>query len=287
MRAFHTLRTKNFSDFAPEDFELFTLIISALEWRKLNGEIFLYTDAVGKNFLERRGLTDCWNGIDSSLDEMDSLGVDEKVFWAGAKLFALQKQLAPCVMMDLDFIVWQPIDFSRFGANVAVIHREEKNLPCYPDKNFFSFTDNFALPQDLDWSLDPCNAALVYFGNKNFVDGYCNFAFKFMCNARPAAELHGWDLLPYMVFVEQRWLAMASKIFGVELHSLSTITELFGGQNVFTHIWGHKTFLRENPAAAKKFCRDCAGRIAHDFPTAAENFSRLDWAKSYFGKSNW
>lgn len=282
MNAFHTLRTKNFSEFTLDDFELFTMLLSALEWRKFNGEIFLYTDTVGKNFLERHGLIDCWNGVDTSLDEMNSLSIDEKIFWAGAKLFALKKQPSPCVMMDLDFIVWKKIDFARFGSNVAVIHREDKNLPCYPDKNYFDFADNFTLPTNLDWSLDPCNGALVYFGDKNFVNYYCNFAFEFMHNAKPSPQLNGWNLLPYMVFVEQRWLAMAAKLFGVEIHSLSTLPELFGGQKLFTHVWGHKTFLRENPAAAEKFCRDCAGRLAHDFPTTAKKISHGFWAKKYF-----
>ena len=279
MRAFHTLRTKN--NLALDDFEIFTLILSALEWRRHNGEIFLYTDAAGKNFLNDAGLLNLWNGVDASLDEMESLGVDEKIFWAGAKLFALSKQPLPCVMSELDFIVWRPLNFERFNSSVAVIHRESKDLLCYPDANYFRLK-NFSLPENLDWSLEPCNAALVYFGAKNFVEPYTKFAFDFMRAAAPPAEQSGWDLLPYMVFVEQRWLAMCAKIFGVEVHSLSDLEKLFGGQKTFTHIWGYKKFFRENRSAAEKFCRDCAGRIAHDFPRAAEKFSRLPFTEKYF-----
>lgn len=282
MRAFHILRTKNKSTFALADFELFTLILSALEWRRHNGEIFLYTDTTGRNFLDAAGLLHLWNGVDTSLDEMDSLGVDENVFWAGAKLFALNKQPLPCVMIDLDFIVWRPIDFERFGASVAVIHRESTDLTCYPDANYFRLK-NFSLPADLNWSLDPCNAALVYFGNKNFVTRYVEFAFDFMRAAEPLTEQSGWDLLPYMVFVEQRWLAMCAELCGVEVHSLSDLPELFGGkQKTFTHIWGYKKFFREDRSAAEKFCRDCANRIAHDFPQQAEKFSRLALTRKYF-----
>ena len=271
MRAFHTLRTRG----KLEDFEIFTLILSALEWRKHNGKIFLYTDTAGKNFL---GDLNLWDGVDTALDKMDALGIDEKIFWAGAKLFALSKQPLPCVMIDLDFIVWQPL---KFESALAVIHRESKDLPCYPDADYFRFK-NFALPAELNWSLDPCNTALAYFGDENLVRRYVDFAFKFMRAAAPPENQSGWDLLPYMVFVEQRWLAMCAELCGIKVQSLSELPELFGGQKTFTHIWGYKRFFRENKSAAEKFCRDCAGRIAHDFPNVAENLSRLALTKKYF-----
>ena len=264
MRAFHTLRTKNKADFALADFEIYTLILSALEWKKHNGEIFLCTDTTGKNFFAAAGLSDLWDGVDTSLDEMDALGIGEKVFWAGAKLYALSKQPLPCVMIDLDFIVWRTLNFAPLESKIAVIHRESKDLACYPDKNYFRFKNNFSLPDDLNWTLDPCNAALVYFGEENFVKRYVKFAFEFMRAAAP---------LPEQVFVEQRWLAMCAELCKVEIKSFSDLAELFGGeQKTFTHIWGYKKFFRENKNAAEKFCRDCAKRIAHDFPQTAEKF---------------
>lgn len=186
-------------------------------------------------------------------------------------------------MIDLDFIVWQPLNFDRFKNDLAVIHRENKNVPCYPDKNFFRFKNNFAFPQNLNWDLEPCNTAFVYFGDKKFVEAYSKFAFEFMKTAAPSADQKGWDLLPYMVFIEQRLLSMCAEICGVKIHSLATLQELFDGeQNFYTHIWGHKQFLRENPFEAEKFCRDCAGRIAYDFPQIAAKLSRLERLKKYF-----
>ena len=75
MRAFHTLRTRN----ELADFELFTLILSALEWRRFNGEIFLCTDTAGKNFLDAQGLSDLWDGLDTTLDEI-RLALTRKFF---------------------------------------------------------------------------------------------------------------------------------------------------------------------------------------------------------------
>ena len=262
----------------PADFEIFTLIISALEWRKFNGEIFMVTDNDGAKILYDLGLNELWEGVDTSLEQFAKFGIDENTFWAGAKIFALTRQTLPCVMIDLDFIVWRAIDFSRFARNLAVIHRENKDLPCYPAADYFHFKNNFALPDDLNWSLKPCNAALVYFANEKFVADYYSFAFDFMRAAAPENQ----DSLPYMVFIEQRWMAMCAEKNGVPIHSLSNLKELFGGQKFFTHLWGHKQILRENPGAAEKFCKDCARRIAHDFPVFASKLSNLDWAGKYY-----
>ena len=285
MRAFQTLRTRNNPDFQLADFEICTMILSALEWKKYNGEIFLYTDSTGKKILEDAGILEIWDGVYTSLNVMDNLGIDENIFWAGAKIFALAYNPAPCVSIDLDFILWQPLNFDRFKNELAVIHRESKDLPCYPRADFFHFDNDFTFPENLNWNLEPCNAAFVYFGNENFIKKYRDFAFEFMNAAAPYENQNGWDLLPYMVFIEQRWFSMCAEICGVKIHSLSTVSELFSkGQNFYTHIWGYKQFLRENPLEAEKFCRDCAGRIAYDFPNFAENFSKIERFKNFFEK---
>ncbi|MCR5834158.1 MAG: hypothetical protein K6G55_05880 [Selenomonadaceae bacterium] len=278
MKAFHTLRVRNKKNFTLADFELFTIILSALEWRKHNGEIKLMTDAAGLNFVKRRGISDIWTEIDSSLDEFANFGIDEDVFWAGAKLLALSKQEPPCVMIDLDFIVWLPINFDTFGENLTVIHREGISPDIYPYKDYFKFKNGWRFPEWLNWSVEPCNGAFVYFGSKNFIKHYCDFAFGFMKNVAPPS-----NELPYMVFAEQRWMAMCADYLGITIKNFSTLDELFGGrQKYFTHVWGHKQKLRDDGFAAEKFCRDCARRLAHDFPDFAEKISANDWAGRYF-----
>lgn len=283
MKAFQVLRTKNSADFQVADFEIFTMILSAQEWKKYNGEIFLYTDTIGKQIIEDAGIYEIWDGVYTSLNAMDNFGIDENIFWAGAKIFALAYNPPPCVMIDLDFILWRPLNFDRFKNELAVIHRERTDLPCYPRADFFNFEDDFTFPENLNWELEPCNAAFVYFGNKRFIKMYRDFAFEFMNAVAPLETQKGWDLLPYMVFIEQRWFAMCAEICNVKVHSLSNMQKLFNGeQKFYTHIWGHKQYLRDNPAEAEKFCRDCAGRISYDFPEFAEKFSKLERWQKYF-----
>ncbi|MBQ7706015.1 MAG: hypothetical protein IJT73_11440 [Selenomonadaceae bacterium] len=277
MQAFHILRTRQ-ENFFMYDFEKLVALISALKWREKNGEIKLVTDKRGADYLEQCGISEAWNEIEISLDEMDSLNWDEKIFWAGAKIFALSKQNAPVVMIDLDFIVWQHLDFQSYGKNIAVIHREKVGNFVYPGKEFFRFKDGRNFPAALNWSVEACNTAFAYFGANDIIKKYSDFAFEFM------AEIDTSNgELAHMVFIEQRWLAMCAALMNREIFALSSMQELFGGrQKYFTHIWGEKQKLRDNLQAAENFCRNCVERINNDFPDWAERLKKLDWAKKYF-----
>ena len=281
MKAIHTLRARRpQAEFSLDDFELFTMLLSALEWRKHNGSIQLLTDAVSAAYLRAHGLSDAWDAIAVILDDMDAMDIDEAVFWAGAKLYSLSRQTAPCVTLDLDFILWQPVDFSRYGNDLAVIHREDISPSVYPSQAFFQFQDGWQLPDWLDWSLRPCNGALVYFGSQDFLHSYTSFALDFMQKAAA-----GTDRLCYMVFVEQRWMAMCAAHRSVPIHALSSLAGLFDGrQKSFTHVWGSKQQMRDHPQEAAAFCRACARRLKRDFPDFAEKLEKEGWASHYFNR---
>ena len=279
MEAFHTLRVRNGNkNFSMADFELLVAIISALEWREHNGHINLVTDNIGGEYLNSRGLLDIWDNVYSFLDEMVDLRINEDVFWAGAKIFALSHQKAPCVMMDMDFIIWNQINFNEFAGDIAVIHREEISDSVYPTVDFFKFKNGWTLPNWLNWKVNPCNGALVYFGSDSFIEQYTSFAVKFMQMADA-----GQDRLTYMVFAEQRWMAMCADRMDIQIYEISPLRELFGKrQKNFTHIWGYKQFLRDNHHKADDFCRKCAKRIKRDFPFVANKLSNEAWSAKYF-----
>lgn len=279
MDAFHTLRVRGKkANFPLHRFELFTLLISALEWRKHNGSIKLITDSVGAEYLDRCGLIDAWDETQILLDDMKSLNINEDVFWAGAKLYALAQQKTPCVMMDLDFILWKPLNFQQYGTDLAVIHREDIYPLVYRSKEHFSFREGWEFPDWLNWSVRPCNGAFVYFGSQKFVSKYTEFAIEFM----EKADVED-DRLNYMVFAEQRWMAMCADYLSIPIHEFSTLPVLFGGkQKYFTHIWGDKQRLKDNPKDAELFCRKCAERLMHDFPDFIEKLLYKKWAKRYW-----
>lgn len=284
MIAFHTNWTAPFATRNPgapysvAPHELLTTMLSSLSWQALGGEIRMLTDEVGAAYYQSLGITALWNGgVFASLEGKIPSGVSPLAFWAAGKLYALRQMCAPCVMIDTDFIVWQDIAPLCADADAAVIHFEEITPDIYPDASRFNLTPGFDL-EALDWSIRPSNTALAYFVNDNFRSDYVSRAISFMEHA-PMAD----DMLTYMVFAEQRLLSMTAAACGARLISLSDLPALFlSGQTYFTHVWGFKQQMQQNPVAHDAFCRRCASRIARDFPDFAPKAQYIPALKSYF-----
>lgn len=267
MRAFASNWTRPYAmgnpgrPYAIADFELLTTIVSALMWRKRNGSIRMITDSVGERFYRSLGLASLWDdGISNELDKVPYT-IDPSTFWAAGKLYALSHVSAPCVMIDTDFIVWNNIQERLKASELTVIHREILSPEIYPSSDSFELSPDYSFPKDWNWNTPACNTALSYFGSEEIRNTYLQHAFDFIHAAR------GRDELIYMVFAEQRLLAMCAEAADIRIDSLSTPEMLFSReQQDFTHVWGFKQAMMEHPQLREAFCRQCAARIRRDFP---------------------
>ncbi len=179
--------------------------------------------------------------------------INATAFWAAGKLYAVAAMKAPCVMLDTDLICWKNIDTLLDGVDAAAIHREDIIPSIYPDKSAFSRSRGFDF-DELDWTVQPLNTALCYFGSDEFRRYYTDTAIRFMRSA-PQAD----DTLTYMVFAEQRLLTMCAEKKGIRIRALSDLPSLFGGgQADISHISGGSSsrcvkirhFTRTSAAAA-------------------------------------
>lgn len=258
------------------DFDLLTTVLSALVWRRENGSIRMITDDTGAQYYRSLGLTDLWDGgIFTYLNDIPST-IDPCTFWAAGKLYALAATPAPCVMLDTDFIVWHSLS-EHWHRPLAVIHREALNPAIYPAPSVFVLAPSYHFPTNWNWNEPACNTALTYFGNDTLRKTYVGQAMDFMQAAR------GRDGLIYMVFAEQRLLAMCAQACGVPIHAFSTEQDLFqGNQRDFTHIWGFKQAMQEQPVLHELFCQKCAARIRKDFPIYANICQTNPQLQPYF-----
>lgn len=280
MNAIHIIWTKPFyagggASFYMDDFDILTGALSALKWRQHNGDITVVTDTFGAAYLKRTGLDCLWNEVKVTLD---GITVNPRMFWAAGKLYALSRQNAPCVMLDTDFIVWHGIDFDAIAEKVGVIHTEELYHDVYPPTEYFKTKNGYRISNDLDRSVKPCNTAFLYINDNDFLKYYTKTAMEFMENSADCD-----DTLTYMVFAEQRLLSMCAKKAGEDIFVFSDLEKLFSGQDrYFTHTWGFKQQMRENPDIRYDFCRRCAARIKKDFPEYAQKISGVSNIKKYF-----
>lgn len=285
MNAFHSNWTKPFfsknkeREYYIEDYELLTTIISALKWKEKNGSIKMITDKIGASYYNELGIEHIWNlGIETTLEEYIDSEIDPFLFWAAGKIFSLNSQDTPCIMMDTDFIVWESIGRFLKDNKFVVIHREAINNSIYPDKDSFNMNKSYEFSLDWDWSILPCNTALTYIADEKFKNYYVEKSVEFMNNLKNSS-----NPITNMVFAEQRVIAMCAKEHEIEIKSLLNLVnnDIFS-QKYFTHVWGYKRIMQSDFSKRKSFCIKCICRILKDFPEEIETLSKIKSLSLYF-----
>lgn len=280
MKAFHSFwsapnRTRHGGAISLPDYELLTLMLSALKWQEKNGEIGMVTDSAGAAYLRRAGLGRLWSaGVDTRLDRMEP-SLDPRRFWAAGKLWALRGETAPCVMLDGDMIVWEPLG-ERLGSAVVAAHREALNPAVYPDpRASFTLAPDYDFPSAWDFTVPAANTAFLYLPDDGFKARYTDAAFAFM-----RALENDVDPTVSMCFAEQRILPMCARAEGAALETLLR-EDALDDQTAVTHLWGHKRALERDPARRVEYCLRCTARILSDFPEWADMLSANDETRRY------
>lgn len=244
------------------DFELLTTIFSALKWRELNGDIRLYTDSIAREYYKDKNMLELWNsGINTKVLDNIREEIDFEIFWAAGKIYALQNEKTPCIMMDTDFISWTNISqFINEESKIICIHREEIADDVYLPHYLLKTAPGYEFNPEWDWNEKPCNTAFVYFADEDIKHFYTNEAIRFMENnlERPR------ELVSQMVFAEQRLLAMCAGLKKVKIDSFVKQEELFT-QNSFTHIWGYKRELEQESIKEYTFCQQVVELLLNNF----------------------
>lgn len=269
MNGFYSIWSKPFFNqkkekkYYMQDFEKITLLLSAEEWKKVNGPVQMIADEQAIVFLEDMGLLPVFNaGV--TVMEVDER-INPTVFWAAGKLEALKQITAPTAMIDLDLIVWQDMSAFFQGRDVCVIHEEPLREEIYPGKEFFRMKPEYQFDPALNWNVLPCNTALLYIKDMKLKDRYVEESQRFMLNCEEQKEN-----LCHMVFAEQRLLPMCAAREGKFVTPFVPSMEKLDQQQAFTHIWGHKNVLRFNYAERERFCIRCLNRLKEDAPEAYE-----------------
>lgn len=278
IKGFHTIWTKpylttnNTDEYFMQDYEILTMIMSALMWRKNNGDIWMYGDSPALDYMDKLGISHIWNG---GLDEIKVPDkVPEKVFWAAGKLYAMEQVTMPAVMVDLDLIIWQDVTGYIKNTDICAIHREGIFPDVYPEKEFFNMTDDYKFDSEWSWNEFPVNTCMLYIADDEFKKYYVRSAFDFMEHCREREEN-----LCHMVFAEQRLLAMCAGKKGRVVSSFFPSAMDIEHQDIFTHLWGYKNILKFNYKDRVAFNNKMCRRMIAEFPEEEETLAKLDIVK--------
>jgi hypothetical protein len=226
----------------------------------------MHCDRQGRDYFEGIGLCSLWNEVKVTIPD-DLGGINPKMFWAAGKLFALQAEESPVLMLDTDFIAW---DLPELADSVIAAHREDLSPNVYPPISTFKMSKGYVFDDSMSYSPRPLNTAFLYMPDNDFKQYYIGKSFEFM----RAAE-NGGDFLTYMVYAEQRLLAILAEYKRVKVNTLFELEDAHS-QMSYTHTWGAKQVMRDNPSEFERFCEKCRARIRNDFPEWEWVIERID-----------
>ena len=255
--------------YEPTYFELVCLVLSALMWRKFNGPIKFYTDLEAFSWFASHDLLDIWDaGVDVDTLEAIPPSINQEIFWAGSKLFALRAEPAPVAMVDTDLIIWKPLG-RLLRKPLTVLHREDI-LECYLPSFYLKTRAGYQFDPQWDWTVRPCNTAFAFFEDEDFKNQYVDKAVDFMTDN----TVYPMEMVSQMVFAEQRLLAMEAHKEGLRINAI--IKDPYQEDNdIFTHLWGAKRIARSSPEQCERLVQAMMNKIRQENLTIYEKLRRL------------
>lgn len=273
---FHTFWTRPISgEISLPDYEVLTLIVSALKYRETNGPIHLYTDNRGYDYFLKHGLTQLYNEIHVILDEAVSPFIEPRVFWAAGKLAAYKHCAAPCVSIDLDAIIWKKLPF--YKDDVVPLHPEPLNWEGYRSNAVF---EKFGFSKEhWNWETPAANMGICVFNDQYLKSVYADKALNFMFDYSLSGEIRapyrglmGPGVLTYideMIFAEQRLLAMTADRLSRTLGFIIGFNEADDHiqlNPLVSHVWNSKRGYKVHGRARETYCTFLLNLLLREHP---------------------
>jgi hypothetical protein len=238
----HLARGGNISNFNFTRVEKLIQILSVAVFKKNHPQarFQLYADSPGLAYLQTIGFQYLYDGIDTAaLDRMPP--INHLKYWAGSKLFAYKDALTHSpnpIFIDLDAVLWCPLESFHFHGDLVAAHYEPYNLPTSgkvlvcPSVRELSKVQPFQL-----------NASFVWFRNpKSYGMDYCERAIQYML-ANPAdTDLPVWAA---MCFAEQMMLLEVCNQNKASVATLGQMEDPHFTQ-YWTHLWAQKSLFRNS-----------------------------------------
>ena len=148
-----------------KDFELLTLVASALFYKKFSGKIDLYTDNTGYEYFKEQKILDFYDDVNVDvLNNFDTIRPD--IYWAAGKVKVIQSQVKPFLSLDTDAIIYDNVEKYIDKKDPLVgFHYEMFGNQFYPSRSGIRTSDKYEWDENLNWELFPVNVAITYFGD--------------------------------------------------------------------------------------------------------------------------
>ena len=261
MLGIHTVSTRpkrgEISYINMKKYELMTMILSCLYWKKYEGEIKLYCDTNFYDYICDLGLLWLWDSIDT--DVMDNLpeDIDYDTYWAFPKMIVNSLQTTEFCNLDLDFFSRIKIDYEDYdlvASHIELADRIEYFYPQYmegiPDKSY--------------------NVCFLKVSDLETYKEYFDFALRFVLKSPSKKE--GSHKASLMIFVEQRLLYKffedkKTRVLEESIYD-SNIPDFVGERkDEYFHLWNLKEDFLDGFEELKEFYTESLDyEILKNFP---------------------
>lgn len=258
--------------------------LSAIQCRRTNGPVTLYTDSPMKKYLEEKHMMEWWDQVDTEiLDSMTEVhpDIDSNVFWSAAKFACYEKQEAPFICIDTDLILWKKLEILPDTA-LGFAHWEsieEKDL-SYPPLEMLQIPSGYKFHNEASYAAAAANMSVTFIGNDKLRKQFVKEAFSFM-EKNQGINPQKRYATPEILYMEQRLpLAIAADLGLAYEPFMNTVWSpkqfrfikpdprygdwFFAGLDStkpFTHLWFHKQFLQSNEEARMKYIKELENKI--------------------------
>lgn len=240
--------------FQMREYERLTAELSVRLWRRCCGPVYLLTDGPGEAYFHETGLGRIYDGVCACLD-CHRYGIDLRKYWAAGKIQALLQVHAPCVILDMDMLVWRRLELS--DCSLAAAHTEPLLDRLYPPFSFFLMSPRYTFPANWSQTVLPLNTSFVYFSDDAFKDDYAKQSIRFMQYERDTPDSGA----TCMIFAEQRILGMCAAVAGIQPKTFLEYGRPLARQNLMTHLWSAKTLLHQATGFEEAYCALCREKL--------------------------
>lgn len=286
------------------DYYLLTMILSVLQWKKLyQVPLKIYGDLNVITYLSKFELLSLWDEYDLETFENLDQSIDSSCFYSAGKFYAYLKEPAPCMMVDLDLVLWKNLDSFVSDIEVGFTHWEDTHPTCfwYCDKENLKTPKGYKFHDTWNWDLMAANTSLVYFKNDSFKNYYASEVIRYMVDNHVGGEFH--LIKPELLFVEQRLLPMCVEEMGLMDKMKPFIDTVWGtveghftrndnrigewryydliNQPILTHLWIAKQHFEKNTKYRNYFCYQLLNHILTLAPDLFTKLEKIDCCKEH------
>jgi len=286
------------SDDIFSDYYLLTMLLCAIQWKLLHKmPIKLYADNNAFSYLDRYDLIGIWDSYDTATCGDLEGKIDYTCFFSAGKFYAYLSESAPCLILDLDLIVWADLIPYLSNMEAGFTHWEaiSPETYWYCSKNKLTLPIGYRFPRDWNWNLDAANTSVVYFSDDRLKNYYAEQAIKYM-----ADNVVGGDfclIKPELLFADQRLLPICADELGLLSRTKPFIDTVWipsdgtfnrpdpelgwwhfyelDNQPLFTHIWIAKQAIEKNQKYRNYYCHTLLDLIFARRPDLEASLARI------------